>query len=89
MGGEDEKVGDGGYGSVRLFLLTSLFLTNTSARMSVGLGMTSDEWKELRSKVDNSFWVMRVIGTRSTPPCSTLPDLRRPLYRLSPSSERL
>jgi len=30
--------------------------------MSVGLGMTSDEWLELRSKVDDSFWVMRVIG---------------------------
>lgn len=30
----------------------------------MGLGMTPDEWQELRSKVDDSFWVMRVIGTR-------------------------
>ena len=30
--------------------------------MAEGLGMTNEEWKELRSQVDNSFWVMRVIG---------------------------
>ncbi|KAI8978694.1 Clavaminate synthase-like protein [Trametes punicea] len=30
--------------------------------MATGLGLTSDEWAELRSKVDDSFWVMRVIG---------------------------
>jgi len=30
--------------------------------MAVGLGMSSDEWHELRSKVDDSFWVARVIG---------------------------
>ena len=24
--------------------------------------MTADEWEELRSQVDDSFWVMRVIG---------------------------
>ncbi|KAJ3791299.1 hypothetical protein GGU10DRAFT_338418 [Lentinula aff. detonsa] len=30
--------------------------------MAVGLGMTPDEWKELRSSVDDSFWVMRAIG---------------------------
>ncbi|KDR82681.1 hypothetical protein GALMADRAFT_220671 [Galerina marginata CBS 339.88] len=30
--------------------------------MSIGLGMTSGEWQELRSQVDDSFWVMRVIG---------------------------
>ncbi|KAI0372124.1 Clavaminate synthase-like protein [Pilatotrama ljubarskyi] len=30
--------------------------------MATGLGMTPDEWAELRSKVDDSFWVMRVIG---------------------------
>jgi len=32
------------------------------SRMAAGLGMTSEEWKELRSNVDDSFWVMRVIG---------------------------
>jgi len=30
--------------------------------MAVGLGMTPDEWEELRSQVDDSFWVMRAIG---------------------------
>ncbi|KAI5122786.1 hypothetical protein M0805_000130 [Coniferiporia weirii] len=30
--------------------------------MSVGLGMTEEEWSDLKSKVDDSFWVMRVIG---------------------------
>uniref|UniRef100_A0A8H7XPF6 Fe2OG dioxygenase domain-containing protein n=1 Tax=Psilocybe cubensis TaxID=181762 RepID=A0A8H7XPF6_PSICU len=30
--------------------------------MSMGLGMTSQEWQDLRSQVDDSFWVMRVIG---------------------------
>jgi hypothetical protein len=31
--------------------------------MSAGLGMTSEEWEELKCKVDDSFWVMRVIGS--------------------------
>lgn len=30
--------------------------------MSVGLGMTQEEWAALRAQVDDSFWVMRVIG---------------------------
>lgn len=30
--------------------------------MAMGLGMTEDEWLDLKSKVDNSFWVMRIIG---------------------------
>ncbi|KAI0648083.1 Clavaminate synthase-like protein [Trametes meyenii] len=30
--------------------------------MATGLGMTAEEWTELRGKVDDSFWVMRVIG---------------------------
>jgi hypothetical protein len=30
--------------------------------MAVGLGMTAEEWKELKSQVNESFWVMRVIG---------------------------
>lgn len=33
-----------------------------SLRMSVGLGMTREEWKKLRAQVDESFWVMRIIG---------------------------
>ncbi|PPQ66258.1 hypothetical protein CVT24_007276 [Panaeolus cyanescens] len=30
--------------------------------MAVGLGLTPSEWATLRSQVDDSFWVMRVIG---------------------------
>lgn len=30
--------------------------------MAAGLGMTSNEWAELQAQVDDSFWVMRVIG---------------------------
>jgi hypothetical protein len=33
-----------------------------SHRMSVGLKMTTEEWTELRAQVDDSFWVMRIIG---------------------------
>ena len=35
--------------------------------MSVGLGMTAEEWESLRSKVNDSFWVMRVIGALCCP----------------------
>ena len=31
-------------------------------RMAMGLGMTSEEWLNLKGKVDDSFWVMRIIG---------------------------
>ncbi|KAG6883797.1 hypothetical protein C0993_003690, partial [Termitomyces sp. T159_Od127] len=30
--------------------------------MAQGLWMTSEGWLELKSKVDDSFWAMRVIG---------------------------
>ncbi|KAF9454785.1 Clavaminate synthase-like protein [Macrolepiota fuliginosa MF-IS2] len=30
--------------------------------MAEGLQMTKEEWNELRAQVDDSFWVMRVIG---------------------------
>ncbi|KAI0785258.1 Clavaminate synthase-like protein [Abortiporus biennis] len=30
--------------------------------MAAGLGMTHEEWADLRSQVDDSFWVMRIIG---------------------------
>ncbi|KAF5377963.1 hypothetical protein D9615_006707 [Tricholomella constricta] len=30
--------------------------------MAQGLGMTPEEWEDLRKQVDDSFWVMRVIG---------------------------
>jgi isopenicillin N synthase-like dioxygenase len=32
--------------------------------MAAGLGMSPEEWAELRSQVDDSFWVMRIIGER-------------------------
>ena len=35
--------------------------------MAVGLGSTAEEIADLRSKIDDSFWVMRIIG--GTPPC--------------------
>lgn len=28
----------------------------------MGLGMTDAEWEDLKSQVDDSFWVMRIIG---------------------------
>jgi hypothetical protein len=30
--------------------------------MATGLGMTADEWEALKAQVDDSFWVMRIIG---------------------------
>lgn len=30
--------------------------------MAYGLGMNAEEWDELRAQVDDSFWVMRIIG---------------------------
>lgn len=30
--------------------------------MACGLGMTPEEWAELKAQVDDSFWVMRIIG---------------------------
>ncbi|KAL4081059.1 hypothetical protein J3A83DRAFT_4204408 [Scleroderma citrinum] len=30
--------------------------------MAGGLGLNEDEWKELRAQVDDSFWVLRIIG---------------------------
>ena len=31
--------------------------------MAYGLGMDAEEWHELRAQVDDSFWVMRIIGS--------------------------
>jgi hypothetical protein len=41
-------------------------------RMAAGLGLSDDEWAGLRAQVDDSFWVMRVIGL---PPASLRPPL--------------
>ena len=34
--------------------------------MAYGLGMDAEEWQELRAQVDDSFWVMRIIGSFPT-----------------------
>lgn len=31
-------------------------------RMAHGLGLNEEEWLDLKGKIDDSFWVMRVIG---------------------------
>lgn len=38
--------------------------------MAAGLGSTTTEWQELQSQIDESFWVMRVLGSR-IPRCQT------------------
>ena len=30
--------------------------------MATGLGMTDTEWEDLKAQVDDSFWVLRIIG---------------------------
>lgn len=39
--------------------------------MAVGLGMSPKEWEELRGQVDDSFWVMRVIGSYQVSFCTS------------------
>ena len=61
--------------------------------MAYGLGMNTEEWQELRAQVDDSFWVMRIIGsspTTSKSLCMTerLEALTFPLCRLSAPSRR-
>lgn len=34
--------------------------------MAYGLGMDEEEWQELRAQVDDSFWIMRIIGSSLT-----------------------
>lgn len=36
----------------------------------MGLGMTDAEWEDLKAKVDDSFWVMRIIGLSAVLRCS-------------------
>ena len=30
--------------------------------MATGLGMTNAEWEDLKAEIDDSFWVLRIIG---------------------------
>ena len=46
--------------------------------MAVGLGLTSEEWQDLRSQVDDSFWVMRVIGGSPFPKRDLIPEVLTP-----------
>lgn len=54
--------------------------------MAVGLGLTAEEWLDLRSKVDDSFWVLRVIGTSVS--SSGWPSRESNERRLSATPER-
>ena len=38
--------------------------------MATGLGMTNAEWEDLKAQIDDSFWVLRVIGLLTMPPSS-------------------
>ena len=40
----------------------------TMGSMAAGLGVTAEEWEELKGNVDDSFWVMRIIGSWVSPP---------------------
>lgn len=36
----------------------------------MGLGMTDAEWDDLKAQVDDSFWVLRIIGPLGFPALS-------------------
>jgi hypothetical membrane protein len=66
---QDEEAWNDPHGSVSLFsfiLSQVAFMTTSITRMAYGLGMNAEEWDELRAQVDDSFWVMRIIGWFST-----------------------
>ena len=35
--------------------------------MAMGLGMTNAEWEDLKAQIDDSFWVLRIIGLLPMP----------------------
>jgi hypothetical protein len=55
-------------------------------RMAMGLGMTDAEWEDLKSQVDDSFWVLRIIGLLAVLLC-TLSHLGRPGYPPLPDDD--
>ena len=69
MDPEDEGTWNDRYGSVsfclfvaaRLYVVKLIGLVRVGS-MAIGLGATPEEWEELKGNVDDSFWVMRVIG---------------------------
>lgn len=54
--------------------------------MAAGLGMTPEEWEGLRAQVDDSFWVLRVIGTEYY--YATIIHLMTMYYRIPSASKR-
>ena len=67
---EDERTRVDRYGSVsfRLFVVMKLHVADLIelacvGSMATGLGATPEEWEELKGNVDDSFWVMRAIGS--------------------------
>ena len=69
LGGQDEEARPDRHGGVRRSPLSrhsadhhGLTPRRALFSMSIGLGMTQEEWAALRAQVDDSFWVMRVIG---------------------------
>ena len=36
--------------------------------MAIGLGVTPEEWEDLRGNIHDSFWILRVIGSSVVPP---------------------
>jgi hypothetical protein len=72
MGEQDEEAGNDRYESVCSFVhvVSTSFDPNLAgaSSMAVGLGMDEDEQEDLLKKVDDSFWVMRVIGSLESYP---------------------
>ena len=75
MDSEDEGTWNDCYGSVSLSLSRGYEvacgvaeLLDCVGSMAIGLGVTPEEWEELKGNVDDSFWVMRVIGSLISPP---------------------
>lgn len=50
----------------------------------MGLGMTDAEWEGLKAQVDDSFWVLRIIGLLALRHYAPLPNLEG---RISASSQ--
>ena len=65
MDRENEGTWDNCDGSVSLPLFVVMrwhIAELTTGSMAAGLGTTPEEWEELKGNVDDSFWVMRIIG---------------------------
>lgn len=66
MDREDAEGWDDPDGGASIFLphvVWSVCTTEWVTRMAYGLGMDVEEWQTLRAQVDDSFWMMRIIGS--------------------------